>query len=234
MKHLDAYLESGRPIIGLRTATHGFRYKAEVKTAYRSWSHDAKDWKGGFGKQVLGETWAGHHGHHAVQSTRGLIAGKMKDHPIVRGTDDIWAPSDVYVADLSACDSCQPLVLGQVLEGMKPTDKPIVGKYSVKRRDRVIEKTPNDPMMPVAWTKTFKTKSGKTSRIFTTTMGASVDLASEGLRRLVVNAAYWCVGMEDKIPARANVDIVGAYNPTMFGFGKFTPGVKPSAHALER
>ena len=35
--------------------------------------------------------------------------------------------ADVYVADLSKCDSCQPLVLGQVLEGMKPNDKPICG-----------------------------------------------------------------------------------------------------------
>ena len=39
-------------------------------------------------------------------------------------------------------------------------------------------------------------------------MGASTDLESEGLRRLVVNAAYWCVGLEDKIPAKANVDVL--------------------------
>ena len=33
---------------------------------------------------------------------------------------------------------------------------------------------------------------------FNTTMGASVDLESEGLRRLLVNGCYWCMGMEGR------------------------------------
>lgn len=63
-------------------------------------------------------------------------------------------------------------------------------------------------------------------------MGAATDLESEGLRRLLVNATYWCVGLEDKIPARANVAVVGEYKPLPFGFGKFQRNVKPSDHAL--
>jgi hypothetical protein len=59
-------------------------------------------------------------------------------------------------------------------------------------------------------------------------MGASVDFESEDLRRLVVNACYWAVGLADKIPAKANVDYVGEFKPTWFGFGKFKPGVKPA------
>jgi hypothetical protein len=47
------------------------------------------------------------------------------------------------------------------------------------------------------------------------------------LRRLIVNAAYWCVGLEDQIPERAKVDYVTPYEPTPFGFGKFLRGVKP-------
>ena len=58
-------------------------------------------------------------------------------------------------------------------------------------------------------------------------MGASTDLASEGLRRLLVNASYWCVGLEDKIPPRADVELVGEYKPTWFGFGAHRKGVKP-------
>ena len=42
-------------------------------------------------------------------------------------------------------------------------------------------------------------------------MGASQDLANEGLRRLVVNACYWAVGMEDQIPPKSDVDLVGHY-----------------------
>ena len=35
-------------------------------------------------------------GQHGKQSTRGLIATGMENHPIVRGVHDIWVPSDVY------------------------------------------------------------------------------------------------------------------------------------------
>jgi hypothetical protein len=51
----------------------------------------------------------------------------------------------------------------------------------------------------------WKAISVKTNKILTTTMGAAVDLESEGLRRLIVNGCYWAVGLENKIPAKANV-----------------------------
>jgi len=92
----------------------------------------------------------------------------------------------------------------------------------------------NDPMMPPAWTRTYKGKSGKVGRVFTTTFGASTDLVSEGGRRLIVNAAYWCVGLEDKIPKKAKVDIIGEYKPRPFKFGGHKKGVKPSDHAMKK
>ena len=74
-------------------------------------------------------------------------------------------------------------------------------------------------MMPVAWSKTYEIPGGKRGRAFCTTMGASVDLLNEPLRRLIVNATYWCVGIEDKIPKDGTrVDLVGKYEPTQFGF----------------
>ena len=72
-------------------------------------------------------------------------------------------------------------------------------------------------MMPVAWTRTYRTESGRSGRVFTTTMGASVDLVSEGLRRLLVNAAYWCVGLEADIPRRAKVETAGEFKPSFYG-----------------
>jgi len=59
-------------------------------------------------------------------------------------------------------------------------------------------------------------------------MGAAQDLENEGLRRLMVNACYWALGMEDKIPARTNVDLVRDYKPLPFKFGGFARGIKPS------
>jgi hypothetical protein len=78
-------------------------------------------------------------------------------------------------------------------------------------------------MLPVAWTKFYRG-----GRIFTTTMGSAQDLLNEGFRRLVVNACYWAAGLESKIPAKADVGIVGKYDPLPFGFGSFQKGLKVS------
>jgi hypothetical protein len=87
-------------------------------------------------------------------------------------------------------------------------------------------------MMPLVWLRDYTGEGGKTSRVFTTTMGAAVDLENEGLRRLLVNAAYWAAGLEAQIPEKADVAYVGEYKPGWFGFGKFKPGLKPEALAL--
>jgi hypothetical protein len=215
MKHIVEYTESGKPIIGLRTATHAFNMRGS--DTYRRFSFRSQEWEGGFGRQVLGETWISHHGHHGRESTRGIIAKGMENHPIVRGVEDIWGPTDVYGIRLPLPGDSKPIILGQVLEGMKATDKPVAGRK-------------NNPMMPIAWTKTYTGAKGRSARIFTTTMGASQDLQSEGFRRLLVNACYWALGMEEKIPPKANVDIVGEYEPLPFGFDKFKKNVKPSDH----
>ncbi len=220
MKPIDDYLASAKPVVGLRTATHGFQ-AAGKDDPFAKWDWQSKvpGFEQGFGRQVLGETWVAHHGNHGSQSTRGVIAKGMEKHPVVRGCEDIWGPSDVYRVRLPLPEGCVPLVLGQVLEGMKPTDKPVDGKQ-------------NDPLMPVAWTKAYKGAFGKEGRVFTTTMGASQDLQSEGLRRLLVNACYWAVGLEEKIPERARVDIAGEYTPLPFRSGGAKRGVKPADHAM--
>ncbi len=220
MKHIVDYVESGRPIIGLRTATHAFNISKYPKYARYTFNHGGEEYLQGFGRQVLGETWINHHGHHGQQSTRGLIAPGSADHPILRGISDgdIWGPTDVYGVRLPLPASCQTLVLGQVLAGMQPDDPPLPGKK-------------NDPMMPIAWTNHYQAASGNTARVFTTTMGASQDLVAEGTRRMLVNACYWCLAMEDAIRPEASVEVVGDYRPTPFGFGTHTEGVKPSDHA---
>ena len=149
-----------------------------------------------------------------------MIAKDMTENPILRGCADIWGPTDVYTVRSPLPDDSKALVMGQVLEGMKPGDKPASGKQ-------------NDPMMPVAWTKTYKGDKDKAGRVFTTTMGAATDLESEGMRRLLVNATYWCLGMEDKISPKAKVDLVGQFKPTAFGFGGHKKGVKPADHKME-
>lgn len=219
MQHIADYLDSGRPVIGLRTATHAFNIPKGRKFYNQSWNCDLPNSKQGFGKQVLGETWVAHHGHHGKEATRGIIAPGQEQHPVLRGVASgaIFGPSDVYTVTLPLPGDSLPLVLGEVVAGMAPTDPKLEGKK-------------NDPMMPIAWTKTYSA-NGKAGRVFTTTMGAATDLSSEALRRLLVNATYWAVGLESSIPSSANVNIVGKYEPTKFGFDGFVKGKKPADYA---
>ena len=100
----------------------------------------------------------------------------MKDHPILKGVDDIWGPSDVYtVTELT--ENPDVLVFGEVLVGMEPDD----------------EVNTDKPALPMAWIKTHTSESGNKSRVFCTTSASAVDLASAGLRRLLVNGCYWCM-----------------------------------------
>jgi len=213
MKHILDYVEAGKPILGLRTSTHAFNFKNN-KT-YAKYSFNNKGFEGGFGRQILGETWVSHYGRHQVESTRGIVAKGMEKHPIGRGCEDVWGPSDVYGINNLTGDS-QPIIMGQVLVGMKPTDAPKAGTK----------------LVPIAWTKTYTGEAGKTNKVFATTMGHGGDLESEGVRRMLVNAAYWCAGLEDQIPERAVVDIVGEYRPTPIGVGKHKRGLRPKDHGL--
>jgi type 1 glutamine amidotransferase len=216
MKYIIDYTNSGKPIIGLRTATHAFFYRKNLDSPYAKYSWQNKELKGGYGRQVFGETWVNHYGRHQVESTRGLIVAGMGNEVIAKGIDSIWGESDVYGLT-SLNGDCRPIVMGQVLVGMNPDDKP----------------NPAKRLVPVAWTKTYTGETGKTARVFTTTMGHAFDFNNEGFRRLMVNACYWALGMEDQIPAKSNVDFVGEYSPNKIGMDKHKRGLKPSDHELK-
>ncbi len=98
MKHFVDYVNSGRPLIALRTSTHAFAYQRNKNSPYARYDWSSGQWPGGFGEQVLGETWISHHGAHGVESTRGVINPALGGHPILRGVSDLWWPSDVYTA----------------------------------------------------------------------------------------------------------------------------------------
>lgn len=209
MKHIIDYVNSGRPVIGLRTATHSFKYSRNLESPYAKYDCKSESFDGGFGRQVLGETWINHHGHHGHESTRGVLNPEMADHPILKGVENIWGSTDVY-GITTLCGDAQVILDGQVLKGMDPSDEP----------------KPDTPTMPVAWVKTYTGDENKTSRVFCTTMGAATDLRNEGLRRLLINAAYWCVELE---PATdRSVAPVGAFNPTDFGFKTHKQGLRPT------
>ncbi len=210
MKHIAAYLAAGKPVVGLRTATHAFN-GIPAKSPYAKFNNgsNTKGWEGGFGRRVLGEHWVAHHGAHGKEGTRGIVMKGQEKNPILRGIEpgSIFGLTDVYTVRLPLPDGCKPLILGEVTETLKPDSKAVKGKK-------------NDPMMPVAWTKSYAGEAADSAsgRVFTTTMGASVDLQFEGTRRMLVNACLWAVGLDDKIPARTNVELIGTFKPTQFRF----------------
>lgn len=250
MKEIDDYLRSGRPVLGMRTATHAFRIPLERREwlhyDYRyngptNWVHrdakyvgDKKVWTGGFGGMVLGDTWFYHHGHHNHQSTRGLIVPEARKLPITRGLSDgdIWGATDVYAVRMPLPGDSVPVILGQSIDrkgpylekdpflGMRPTDDVVAGVAHNPTADRGQDRyNPNDPPLPVAWIKSYQLPNGRKGKVFTTTMGSSTDLASAGTRRMLVNAVYWCMGLEKKIPANGTkVDLVGDYKPSAYWF----------------
>lgn len=218
MRHIVDYVESGKPVIGIRTATHAFAYPADSQSKYARWSWDSTTWSGGFGKQVLGETWVSHHGKHGSESTRGVIPDAVKSHPILRGVSDVWGPTDVYgIGELP--DDATVLLEGSILSGMTSTDSAVTDER-------------NTPRTPIVWIRERALESGRKQRIACSTIGAAIDLPSRDLRRLFVNLSYWCVGLESKIAAEPSAEIVGEFHPTMFGFGTFEKGVKPGDLAL--
>ncbi|NGO39917.1 ThuA domain-containing protein [Limisphaera ngatamarikiensis] len=209
MRHFVDYLQAGKPLIALRTATHAFQYTRNPNSPYAHFDWRSRTWPGGFGQQVLGETWIAHHGEHGRESTRGLVDGRFADHPVLRGVRTVWGPTDVYaIRNLRPTDIV--LMHGLVLHGMQPDAPPNYDK----------------PLMPLVWIRDHTWPNGATTRALTSTIGAAVDLQDEDLRRLLVNACYWLTGRP--VPPRADVTPVGDYRPSMFGFNQFIRGRKPA------
>ncbi len=203
------YIDSGKPIISLRTGNHGFHaalpYKIEGKQVR-------------WGEDVLGGSFMGHHGRYHADSTRGNIVPEQKGHPILSGVSDIWGDSDVYRTYKeggSLPEGCTALVWGQPLMGRKPEDAP----------------NPQLEPLPVAWYKNWQTSGGKQARVFQSTMGSGTDLRNAGLRRMIINAVYWGMGMEAEISPTRSVEPVGEYKPLESGFAYKEIGVvaKPVA-----
>ncbi len=208
-EHVVKYVDSGKPIMALRTGNHGFQAALPYKI-------NGKQVR--WGEDVLGGAFMGHHGHWQADSTRGIIAADQKQHPILTGVSDIWGNSDVYRTYKEGTGlpaGCTALVWGQPLTGRHHDDPP---------------NTALEPL-PVAWIKNWSTSTGKVARVFHSTMGSGTDLQNVGLRRLISNAAHWCMEMDPAVAATRSVDIVGEYKPRKSGFNYPELGVKPQPAA---
>ena len=209
MQHFVDYLDRGGPVVGLRTSTHAFQIPKDKKFARFDTDYEGKEFEKGFGRQILGETWAGHYGKNHKMSTRHVILESAKDHPIMRGVTNPWGQAGGYWAD--PMPDSVVLTHSQPLESMDKDSKPAEGK---------------EPC-PGCWTRTYKSKSGAEGRVFTTTSGCSEDILDDDFRRLVINGCLWAAGMEEKIAADAEMSLVGPYHPTTFSNLGYRLDVRP-------
>ncbi len=211
MQPIVDYLKRGGPVVGLRTATHGFKIPQDSPFAKYDFQYKGADFVGGFGRQILGETWVGHYGPNHKSSTRLDIVPDKASHPILRGVSQVWSELGGYNA--FPIEGSEVLAMAQPLAGMTPN-------------------SPNDDTkkpMAGAWVRTYKSESGKEGRVFTSTYGGSGDLVNDGFRRLLVNACFWASGLEAAIKPDLKTDIVGEYRPTWMGVNKRAPAIKPEA-----
>lgn len=200
------YAESGKPIVGFRTATHAFRYENDPSKA-----HLNEEWP----LKVFGQKWITHHGHFDDGQnplTSVSLLQNQKDHPILRGVKPFSAYSWLYHVqgkghELSG-DS-QPILTGTALKSAHRDAYPLTN--------------------PVAWTKTYTGTSGKPARVFFTTLGHPYDFKDESMRKLALNGIFWALGKESQIPQDGvKADFAVPYTPNNSGMGdKYKKNQKP-------
>ncbi len=211
MQPIVDYLNRGGAVIGLRTATHGFQFPAASPFAKYDWNYKGEDFKGGFGRQILGETWVGHYGPNHQSSTRLDVVPEQAGHPILIGVKKMWAEVGAYVAH--PIEGSEILAMAQPLAGMTPTSptddtkKPMAG----------------------AWVRTYKSASGKEGRVFASTYGASCDLENDGFRRHACERLFLGrLGWKRRSNPDMAIDLVGPFRPTWNGTTKRAAGVTPA------
>lgn len=164
LKHIDDYLNSGKPVMGFRTSTHAFNYPE---------GHESVEWNA-FGKRAFGSPpgWGGaanhtHYGHES--STDVSVIEKETDHPVLTGVDkNFHVRSWLY----------------KVLP-----DYPAEGSTWLLMGKAVNPNTPDAIENPVAWT--WESPSG--ARTFMTTLGHPEDFQQQGPQRLFINAVHWAL-----------------------------------------
>lgn len=162
MKIIRGHLDSGKGLIGIRTASHAFNAKAVVPSPDGAKKSDGKSkplaqWVK-FDEEVLGCKYTGHY-PKGPEGTQVTLSASAKNHPILAGlkTEGFNSPSWLYQNRLDS--EATTLMTGKV-EGKNPES--------------------------VAWT--FGYKGG---RIFYTSLGHWDDWKIDAFRTMMIRAVFW-------------------------------------------
>ena len=149
----------------------------------------------------------------AVMALERVPADIRKDGGVSRASDPDMIASIQNAVSIPVMAKVRigHFVEAQMLESMEVGAKPITDKAP----------------QPAAWVRTYQFQDGKEGRAFCSTQGASEDILSEGVRRMIVNATLWCMNMEDEIKPDSDISFVGPYNPTTFNFKPSITDARP-------
>ncbi|MEZ0486941.1 ThuA domain-containing protein [Fibrella aquatica] len=161
LDHIDAYLKSGKPVMGFRTTSHAFNYPAgDPRVRWNAFGEFAFGTPPGWG----GAAKHTHYGHKSTTDVR--VIPEAAKNPILRGVaPEFHAASWLYrvMPDYPA-KGAVPLLMGK----------------SVNPDKEAIDN-------PVAWT--WQNEWG--GKAFFTTLGHPEDFQVLAFQRLVINAIHW-------------------------------------------
>lgn len=181
LDHIEAYLKTGKPVMGFRTTTHAFNYpKGDERIKWNAFGEFALNSPPGWGGKA-GHT---HYGHKS--STDVTVVPEQAKNPILTGVDPSFhVRSWLYrvLPDYPTKGSTW-LLMGKAVDPDK----------------EAIEN-------PVAWTGT-NSYGGK---VFMTTLGHPEDFRLESFQRLIVNAIHWELGKKVPKTWKGKMDIQVPY-----------------------
>ncbi|MGJ8643291.1 MAG: ThuA domain-containing protein [Luteolibacter sp.] len=160
---IEDYLKSGKPVIGLRTASHAFRYPKD---------HARFAWNEEFGTRALGSPYI----VHQSGTTKIEVIEENATHPIMANVPEKeWiSQGTLYLAHLG--EGAIPLVKGSG-KGRERVIKKSFGTVNVKVNETAT----------VAWA--WENEWG--GKVFGTSFGHPGDFAEPSFTRMFVNAVFW-------------------------------------------
>jgi hypothetical protein len=213
MRILAHHFKAGKPCLAWRTSTHAFAYTKTrgQKSEFAEWDWQSTVWPGGFGQQIVGDTWVRALGQLGQHGTRGAIESTQREHPILRGISQLWGPSPLYAVE-KLPSTATLLVRGEALVGIEPESALWQGQ----------------PAQPLVWVKDYQLPEGKPGRLIASMIGSAEDLAQADVRRLFLNAILFGCGLEAAITPALDVAPIGEWKPSPSGFNHFRKDRKPS------
>ena len=165
VQHIEAYLKTGKPVMGFRTTTHAFNYpkghELEKWNAFGELAFNAPPGWGGTAKHY-------HYGHTSTTDVS-IIPAAATNTVLTGVANNFHAASWLYhVLPNYPTKGSTLLLMGHAI--------------NPEKKDAIDN--------PVAWSGT-NTYGGK---FFMTTLGHPEDFEQEPFQRLVINAVHWAAG----------------------------------------